>query len=60
MSKGLLCQSDFIDHWELVESLLSWNTKVNLAALEQKKDLGMDSDDSVTSIWLLFVAQFVE
>ena len=55
--KKRFCQSDFIDHWELVESLLSWNTKVDLAAFEQKKDLGVDSDDSVVSIWLLFVAQ---
>ena len=51
--KKRLCQSDFIDHWELVQSLLLWNTEVDVAALR-----GMDVNlDSVASIWPLFVGE---
>ena len=54
-NKKLFCQSDFKDHWKLVQSLLVWQVKISLAALERMHELGMTSDSSVASIWPLFV-----
>ena len=47
--KGLLCQSDFKDHWELAESLL---VPKRLGATFDLK-----LDNSVASIWPLFVKE---
>ena len=49
--KERFCQSDFIDHWELVEALLSWNTEIGITALRRMDVI----PDSVASIWPLFV-----
>ena len=53
--KRLLCQPDFIDHWELVQSLLLWRGQISSTALEQMDESGVTSDSSVASIWPFFV-----
>ena len=52
--KRLLCQPDFIDHWELVQSLLSWKAQIGLTALRRRMAA---TPGSVASIWPLFVEE---
>ena len=50
--KGLLCQSDFKDHWELAASLLLWSDHISQ---DPYFDNAGVTDNSVVSIWSLFV-----
>ena len=51
--KKRFCQSDFIDHWELVEFLLLWNIQMGITALRRRDVI----PDNVASIWPLFVEE---
>ena len=55
-----LCQSDFKDHWELAESLLSWLTDVDQSSRKYRK-FQRETDDSnvnvLASMWPAFVEQ---
>jgi hypothetical protein len=56
--KAQLCQSDFKDHWMLVEHLLAWLTGFEFNAREHFVRTGEILDHGgVASRWPLFVAQ---